>query len=53
MRIELNRRKIIEADHFIDCINCPLDTDEPPKCLAYLFGIKEDCTTGFKYEDNI
>lgn len=52
MRIELNGRKIVNADHFIHCIDCPLDTDES-KCLAYLFGIREHCATGFKYEDSI
>lgn len=52
MRIEFNGRKIVDADHFIACTDCPLDTDEP-KCLAYLFGIREYCTTGFKYENNI
>ena len=52
MRIELNGRKIVDANYFIECIDCPLDTDEP-KCLAYLFGIRDDCTNGFKYEDNI
>ena len=53
MRIELNGRKIVDTDYFIDCTNCLLYTDEP-KCLAYLFGIRKSyCTTGFKYEDNI
>lgn len=52
MRLEFNRRKIVDADHFINCVDCPLDTDEP-KCLASLFGIREECKTGFKYEDNI
>lgn len=52
MRIELNGRKIVDADHFINCIDCPLDTNGP-KCLAYLFGIRECCENGFKYENNI
>lgn len=52
MRIEFNGRKIVNGDHFINCIDCPLDTDGF-QCLAYFFGIREDCTTGFEYEDNI
>lgn len=52
MRIELNGRKIVNVNYFIECIDCPLNTDKF-KCLADLFGIRVNCTNGFKYEDNI
>lgn len=52
MRIEINGRKIVDVGHFINCVDCPLDTNEP-KCLAQLLGLMKSCETGFKYEDNI
>lgn len=52
MRIEFNGRKVIAADHYVCCENCPFDINEPD-CLAQLFGIIKWCETGFRYEDNI
>lgn len=51
MRIELNGRKVIEADKSIYCEHCPFDINEPD-FLTQLFGITDGCgETGFRYEN--